>query len=390
MLGALESVLSVLLTIALGFALAKRRWFEGSSSALISRIVVSVALPAYMINNLMGSYDRGKLVSMLPGLAIPFLTMIVGFALASGLAVLLRVPIGRRGTFASMFSLSNAVFIGLPVNILLFGDESLPYVLLYYIANTTCFWTIGTFGIASDGALRSGRPKPAFFSLANLRRLLSPPLVAFLAAVAMIMAGISLPKAVMDCCKYLGNMTTPLSMLFIGIVIERVDWKKLRFGADILFVVVGRFPRHAGHHLSPASRAEFPSADETGFFHPGGHAGHDPDAHPGGGLWRRLRIRRHWHLAHDGAEHDHDPRRDGNRRLSLLGARPRGLQTAHGAANSWRGRRTPPRPAYPPGAVYKSRARGSSFLRLSTRSSPRLGSRMPTARRLETARESWR
>ncbi len=241
MLNALESVFSVILMIALGFALAKRRWFEGSSSALISRIVVSVALPAYMISNLMGGYDREKLVSMLPGLAIPFLTMIIGFVLATGLAVLLKVPQGRRGTFASMFSLSNSIFIGLPVNILLFGDVSLPYVLLYYIANTTCFWTIGTFGIASDGAVRSGRAKPAFFSWANLRRLLSPPLVAFLFAVAMIMAGISLPKAVMDCCKYLGSMTTPLSMLFIGIVIARVDWRKLRFGLDMLFVVAGRF-----------------------------------------------------------------------------------------------------------------------------------------------------
>ena len=241
MLNALESVFSVILMIALGFALAKRRWFEGSSSALISRIVVSVALPAYMISNLMGGYDREKLVSMLPGLAIPFLTMIIGFALASGLAVVLKVPQGRRGTFASMFSLSNSIFIGLPVNILLFGDVSLPYVLLYYIANTTCFWTIGTFGIASDGAVRSGRAKPAFFSWANLRRLLSPPLVAFLFAVAMIMVGISLPKAVMDCCKYLGSMTTPLSMLFIGIVVARVDWKKLRFGVDMLFIVAGRF-----------------------------------------------------------------------------------------------------------------------------------------------------
>ena len=33
----------------------------------ISRLVVSVALPAYMISNLMGSYDRAKLISMLPG-----------------------------------------------------------------------------------------------------------------------------------------------------------------------------------------------------------------------------------------------------------------------------------------------------------------------------------
>ncbi len=241
MFSALQSVLSVIIMIGLGFILAKRGWFEGKSAALISRLVVSVALPAYMINNLLDGYDRQGLISMLPGLSVPFIAMISGFILASSLAVLIRIPKGRRGTFASMFSLSNSIFIGLPVNMLLFGDESLPFVLLYYIANTTCFWTIGTLGIASDGAELSGGPKPSLLSLSGLKRLLSPPLVAFIVAVILILLEIRLPKWVMDTAKYLGNMTTPMSMLFVGIVVARVDWKKLRFGLDMLVLVAGRF-----------------------------------------------------------------------------------------------------------------------------------------------------
>jgi len=241
MLNALQSVFSVIAMIALGFFLAKRKWFEGNSSALISRLVVSVALPAYMISNLMTSYDKAKLISMLPGLPIPFLAMLGSFLVASGLAVVLKVPKGRRGTFASMFSLANAVFIGLPVNLLLFGDESLPFALLYYIANTTVFWTLGTYLIASDGAIRSGRAKPSPVSAAGLKRILSPPLLGFIAAIFMIITGISLPKSIMDLCKYLGNMTTPLSMLFVGIVISRIELKKMRFGLDIAFVLAGRF-----------------------------------------------------------------------------------------------------------------------------------------------------
>jgi predicted permease len=241
MLNALGSVLSVILMIGLGFALAKRKWFEGASPSLISRLVVSVALPAYMINNLMGGYDRAKLLAMLPSLPIPFVAMIGGFAMAWGLAILIRVPRGRRGTFASMIALSNTIFIGLPVNLMLFGDQSLPYVLIYYIANTTCFWTLGSYGIALDGSLRSGRPRPSLVSASGLKRILSPPLVAFFVAVVMIMAGVELPAPIMDFCKYLGNLTTPLSMLFIGIVIARVEWKKLRFQADIVFIVLWRF-----------------------------------------------------------------------------------------------------------------------------------------------------
>jgi len=241
MFSALGSVFSVILMIGLGFALAKRGWFEGKSSALLSRLVVSVALPAYMISNLMSGYDKDELLSMLPGLPVPFAVMLASFAIAAGLAALFRIAPGRRGTFASMFALSNTIFIGLPVNLLLFGDASLSYVLLYYIANTTLFWTLGSYGIGRDGAIRSGKPKPALFSTEGLKRIFSPPLVAFLAAVAMILIGTQLPKSIMDFCKTIGAMTTPLSMLFIGIVIARVEWRKIKFEKDYLLILAGRF-----------------------------------------------------------------------------------------------------------------------------------------------------
>jgi hypothetical protein len=227
--------------IGLGFGLAKARWFEGDASGLLSRLVVNVALPAYMISNLMGGYDRAKLLSMLPGLPVPFAVMIASYLVAIGIAAALRVRKDRRGTFQSMFALSNSVFIGLPVNLLLFGDESLPFALLYYIANTTLFWTIGVYGIAADGAVRNGTRKPSLVSAAGLKRILSPPLLGFLVAVILILLGIRLPRSVMDSCKYLGNMTTPLSMLFIGIAIARVEWKKLKFEKDYIAVLAGRF-----------------------------------------------------------------------------------------------------------------------------------------------------
>jgi predicted permease len=241
MLSALGSVLSVILMIALGFALAKRGWFEEAAAALVSRLVVSVALPAYMIANLMGGYDRAKLLSMLPGLPVPFATMLACFAIARPLAALLRLPAGRRGTFATLFALSNTIFIGLPVNLAVFGEASLPYVLLYYIANTLLFWTIGVHGIARDGEALGGKAAAAILSREGLKRILSPPLLAFLAAAAMIMAGIRLPRFALELCKTLGAMTTPLSMLFIGIVIARVEWRALRPEREIVLVLAGRF-----------------------------------------------------------------------------------------------------------------------------------------------------
>lgn len=241
MFTALQSVLSVILMIGLGFVLARKKWFEQNGQIILSRLVVNIALPTYMISNLMGGYDRAKLLSMVPGLPIPFGIMIASYLIAMLLAVLFKVEKTRRGAFQSMFALSNAVFIGLPINILLFGEQSLPFALLYYITNTTLFWTIGVYGIARDGALRTGRPAPSLVSISGLKRIFSPPLLGFLIAIVLILLEIKLPKFVMDTCKYLGNLTTPLSMLFIGIVIARVDWKKMKFERDYLVILAGRF-----------------------------------------------------------------------------------------------------------------------------------------------------
>lgn len=174
MLKVLESVLSVLLAMGLGVLLAKRGRMGAEAGSVIARLVLWVGLPAFMIANLMGGYDRARIMALLPGIPLPLAAILASYALGAAAAAL-RVPRGRRGTFASLFALSNTIFIGLPVNLLLFGEASLPYVLLYYMVNTTFFWTIGVYGIARDGALRTGGPAPRIVSLDSLRRVFSLP-----------------------------------------------------------------------------------------------------------------------------------------------------------------------------------------------------------------------
>lgn len=241
MVHAFGSVFSVIVMICIGFALAKRGWFDANAGSMLSRIVITISLPAYMIANLMGGYDRATLLSMLPGLPIPFLAMGTAFLVAIASAIVFNVRTDRRGAFVSMFSLSNTIFIGLPVNLILFGESSLSYVLLYYIANTMLFWTAGVYGIARDGALMAGKPPPKPISIEGLRRILSPPFLGLLTAIILIMLQLRLPHAALDFFKTLGSMTTPLSMLFIGIVISRVDWHRFRLERDVVLVIIGRF-----------------------------------------------------------------------------------------------------------------------------------------------------
>ena len=236
-LNAIQSVLSIVFIIALGYFLTAKGWFDENISRLFSRLVVTVSLPAMMISNLLTTFDRSKLSHSGKGLLIPFMTMAVCYLVSMGIARLIKVRPERRGIFQAMFFASNTIFIGLPVNLALFGEKSVPYVLLYYAANTTMFWTIGIYGISKDGSAgRSG-----IFNLATLKRIFSPPLVGFLAGIILVLLEVRLPEFIMDSCKYLGNMTTPLSLLFIGITFYYIDFKSIKVDADMLAIMFGRF-----------------------------------------------------------------------------------------------------------------------------------------------------
>jgi len=236
-LEAVQSVLSIIFMITIGYFLSSKGWFDEKSSKLLSKLVVNLSLPAYMISNLVSNYSKDELLKLGSGLVIPFSSMILCYLIAIAAARLIKIPGGRAGTFCSMFAWSNTIFIGLPVNLALFGDESIPYVLLYYIANTTLFWTIGVYGISRDGGNSGGK----LFSASNIKRIFSPPLTGFLIAIALIMLGIRLPQSILDTCRYLGNLTTPLSMLFIGIIIHSVKIREIKADKEMVVLLAGRF-----------------------------------------------------------------------------------------------------------------------------------------------------
>ena len=236
-LQAMQGIFSILIMVLVGYVLAGRGWFNAETTRLLPRLVNYVALPTYMLWNLTSTFSKDKLFGMAYGLSIPVLSMLLSFVIGLLAAKLLKVPSTRSGTFISCFFSSSAVFVGIPVNLALFGEASIPFVLLYFLANAVLFWTLGNYCISTDGLTAS----PKIFSLQTLRNIFSPPLISFIAAVLLIIAAVPIPTFLLSTAKYLGSMTTPLSLLFIGVVMHGVDLKKLRLNRDILGVLIGRF-----------------------------------------------------------------------------------------------------------------------------------------------------
>ena len=198
----------------------------------MAQLVTKVCLPTYMIVNLTVNFSHDQLIEMSGGLPVPIISMALGYFIGHAAARLLKVRRDRVGVFCTVFFVSNTIFIGLPMTLALFGEEGIPYVMLYYMVNTTMFWVVAVHDMASDAGVAA-----PWLSRKTLKVVLNPPLLGFLA----VMLDWRLPMPIEASFRYLGGMTTPLAMLFIGIAISKASWSEIKFDRELTAAMVGRF-----------------------------------------------------------------------------------------------------------------------------------------------------
>ena len=235
-LKSISGILVILGMILVGFVIGEKGWFDDKSRGLIAKLVTQIALPCYMLYTITQRFTAADLLKMLPALRFPALSMAVLLGIATAVAKIFAVRQDRRGLFISMFFNSNTIFVGLPINQALFGDASIPYVLIYYMCNTTFFWTLGTYLIQRDG-----EGEAQFDLKMSVKKVFSPPLMGFILGLVMVMLQIKLPAFLASDLQYLGNLTTPLSMIFIGLSVSHVGVKQLVLGKEQLLILLGRF-----------------------------------------------------------------------------------------------------------------------------------------------------
>ena len=257
-LTSLQSIIPIVLLISLGYFLKGRGMFNPTFSGNLSRFIMSVILPAGVFVSVLHHLHMSDLWNLRYGMFVVMLTYVIAYIVAFIMMKLLKVPKGRRGIFINMVVNDNCLFIGLPVQIALFGPEALPYFLLYYIGNTISVWLVGVFLIELDplpnpdnrlgnkeiqggrksNVLNSGKAqKPKF----DWKKLLPPPLLGFFGALIFLFFEIPLAPILHNTLNYLGDMVTPLSLIYIGIVLHDAGLKSMSLNKDSMGGIVGRF-----------------------------------------------------------------------------------------------------------------------------------------------------
>ena len=134
-----------------------------------------------------------------------------------------------------MCAVSNAIFIGLPMCTELFGEICTPYVMLYYLVNTSFVQLVGLPLVrwSGDGGGFDRRMLKKF--------LTTPAVIGVLLSFVLVFTGVSLPPLVMSYCKYMNNLVTPLALLLTGYIIYEIGLKNLRLDRDLAVMMIFRF-----------------------------------------------------------------------------------------------------------------------------------------------------
>lgn len=239
MLHGLEGIFEVLFIIAIGVVLSKKGWFGSNMSAVFSKLVMKISLPLYMLCQMEKDFTHDSLIRIAPDLILPFASIFLAYIVGRIAAKGLHIRRERQGVFVTCFFIANTIFIGLPVNLALFGTQSVPSVMLYYMANTTMFWTLGIYHIVNDS--QGGKGNMPLFSAQTIKKVFSPPLMGFLIGLALVLVNIKLPNFLLTSFQYVGNMATPMSLLVIGIEMAGISLSDIHWDRDVVGALIGRF-----------------------------------------------------------------------------------------------------------------------------------------------------
>ena len=214
MIDMLQTQLTLLIIVAVGFGVTKAGIFSQKTRADVTNIVIYVILPC----NIFSSFHKGLSAETLRQCAV------VLFA-ALGLQLLyivlnrllyIKFPLERRVVIQYATIVNNASFMGLPVIGSVFGPIGVLYGSIVLIPMRIFMWTAGlSLFTKTDNKQR-------------IKLLATHPCIwAVIFGFAFAFTPVELPEFLSSAIVAVGSCTMALSMIVVGSILSEVDLKHI-------------------------------------------------------------------------------------------------------------------------------------------------------------------
>lgn len=216
-------MLVILIGIAAGYLARRLGYLGGETDQKLSKIILNITMPCLII------------ASVTTGEALPEASKILSTlkvaAVFYGVEMLVAVIVPRilggteqqKGVWRYILVFPNVAFIGYPVTVAVFGPEALFYAVILVLPFNLLAYSIGPLMLAGRAKFR-------------WQQLASPCIISAVLALAVALCRISLPALVGECAAFVGDLTTPLSLLVVGSLLAGLSVRQV-FASPRLWVL---------------------------------------------------------------------------------------------------------------------------------------------------------
>jgi predicted permease len=223
----LQSVALLLSLVVPGYILRKTNMLDSGAVRPLVTLLLYVSLPFMTFSSVMKKqYESGFLGTMGAALLLSFILLAVMYFFSRLFFSFMKETPEKRVFVASGY-MSNCGFMGIPVLQAFFPGNSEPiiYAAIFNAVYNFLSWTLGIYVISG---------KREYISLKH--GIVNPPSLALFVALPFFFLSLFPPPEVMVIVDFLGNMTSPLSMLIIGLRLAEIRFKDL-FNMPLAYAV---------------------------------------------------------------------------------------------------------------------------------------------------------
>ncbi len=228
-----DQIFILVLLIAAGYVAVSTKILDPRATRGLSGLLINITIPALIVASMQVPFTPERLVGAETLILATGMLYVFSFALAWAVSKAMRVPAAEEGVLQFAIVFGNVGFMGFPVALTLFGEESLFYVAIFNLVFNVLVFSVG-IAMLTEGRGKGFDPK----------LLLNPGIAASVVGLALFLGSVEIPSPFIDSIDLLGGVTTPLAMIIVGAMLatfparEMVgDWRIWATSAVLLLAV---------------------------------------------------------------------------------------------------------------------------------------------------------
>jgi predicted permease len=219
-------ILVLVIYIGVGYFAKKKQFITEAGSRDMSKIVVNIAMPLLVISSMNISYDARYLNNMLIIAVLSLAYFIVSSIATKKLSAFYADGHGNHRELRYCMLFGNAVFLGYPLSLALFGNEGVLYASVYVAIQNIFQWTVGVQNYASHQSIAE-----------RLKHLINPGLIAIFIGLILFLFRIDTPAYFLKIAKGIGAISVPLALMVVGSQLDMTHMREALKNRGILLSV---------------------------------------------------------------------------------------------------------------------------------------------------------